>query len=425
MQFMPFQVLGIWLRGFLALLLLGAGVYLLSRWYDERTEFVAAAGATERADTGSQVESSTPTAASRQSPDRENEFRRVDWRFGLNRETAYLLGGLALIIWSLGGRFLSPTHWRKRGKDEPTDSLPGTVQRLKRPDGSELCVESYGRQDGTPLILTHGWGLDSQEWYYAKKELGNHFRLVAWDLPGLGRSTRPANNDWSLEKLAGDLEAVLTVAGDRPAVLVGHSIGGMIMLTFCRLFPEALNHRVCGLVIAHSTFTNPVKTTSMPGLHTALQKSVLEPLCHLMVALAPLAWLLNWLGYLNGSAHRATERSSFSGHETKGQLDFLARYNVRAWPAVVARGFLAMFRYDETATLASVNVPTLIVAGDKDTTCTPEASLQMSEAISDSSLVTLKDARHCGLFEHHDQFLVRVRDFAAKLGREALAGSTR
>lgn len=87
--------------------------------------------------------------------------------------------------------------------------------------------------------------------------------------------------------MAGDLEAVLGLAGDRPAVLVGHSIGGMITLTFCRLFPEALAARVAGLVLVHTTPTNPVKTTGMAAFYTAIQKPVLEPLCYLMIALAP------------------------------------------------------------------------------------------------------------------------------------------
>ncbi len=185
----------------------------------------------------------------------------------------------------------------------------------------------------------------------------------------------------------------------------------MIALTFCRLFPQALGSRVRGLVIAHSTYTNPVKTTSKPALYTTLQKPVLEPLCHLMIWLAPLVWLMNWLSYLNGSAHRSTERSSFSGHETRGQLDFLTRYYMKAWPGVIGRGMLAMFRYDATATLGTIPVPTLIVTGDQDGTCSPEASEYMAKTIPNARLATLRPAKHCGLFEHHGQFDELVAEF--------------
>ncbi len=54
-----------------------------------------------------------------------------------------------------------------------------------------------------------------------------------------------------MENLASDLEAVLATVGDRPAILVGHSMGGMILLTFCRLFPGAVGTRVAGLAVVH------------------------------------------------------------------------------------------------------------------------------------------------------------------------------
>ena len=99
------------------------------------------------------------------------------------------------------------------------------------------------------------------------------------------------------------------------------------------------------LVLALSTY-EPVRTTALGGLYSAIQKPILEPLCHLMVWFSPVVRALNWLSYLNGSAHRSTERSTFSGQETRNQLDFLARYTRNASPAVIGRGMLAMFRYD-------------------------------------------------------------------------------
>ena len=132
---------------------------------------------------------------------------------------------------------------------------------VRRPDGSELRVECYGPPDAPPIVWTHGWGANSTEWFSQKKHLTERFRLIVWDEPGLGLSKKPDDNDYRLENLAADLEAVLTFAGNRPAILIGHSIGGMITLTFCKQYPEALGHRVAGLVLAHTSYTNPVRTT--------------------------------------------------------------------------------------------------------------------------------------------------------------------
>ncbi len=267
------------------------------------------------------------------------------WEPGANRETAELLTGLALLTLALAGRPLTQGVMMlllRKGTDDPKPTRDGSVQRLRRPDGSELQVESYGPPDAPPIVLTHGWGANATEWYYEKKHLAGRFRLVVWDEPGLGLSRKPDNNDYSLEKLARDLDAVLALCGDRPAVLLGHSIGGMITLTFCRLFPEALGTRVAGLVLVHTTPTNPVRTTKGAAIYTALEKPVLVPLLRLTIALWPLVWVMNWLSYLNGSAHRSTHRESFAGTETRGQLDFAARFMPHGRPDVLARGMFGM-----------------------------------------------------------------------------------
>ena len=257
--------------------------------------------------------------------------------------------------------------------EDPFGGADGEVHTIRRPDGSELRVECYGPPDAPPIVWTHGWGANSTEWFYQKRYLADRFRLIVWDEPGLGLSKKPDNNDYRLENLAADLEAVLAFAGGRPAVLVGHSIGGMITLTFCKEFPERLGTRVAGLVLVHTTYTNPVRTTQMAGLYTAIEKPVLIPLMYLTIALWPLVWLMNWMSYFNGSAHRSTHKSSFSGNETRGQLDFAARFMPHGRPDVLARGMLGMIAYDATEVLPGIKVPTLVVVGDKDTTTTPEA----------------------------------------------------
>ena len=141
-----------------------------------------------------------------------------------------------MLIFGISTHFITSSS----GQDEPKPNLSDRVQQLTRPDGSKIQVEFYGLDHAPTLILTHGWKPDSTAWYYAKKQLTDQFRVIVWDLPGSGKSKKPENRDYSLEKFARDLEAVLELAGDQPVISVGHSIGAMILLTFCRLFPEHL-----------------------------------------------------------------------------------------------------------------------------------------------------------------------------------------
>jgi pimeloyl-ACP methyl ester carboxylesterase len=74
-------------------------------------------------------------------------------------------------------------------------------------------VEFYGPEDGQPIILTHGWGPNSTVWYYAKRQLTDRFRVIVWDLPGLGKSSGPKTTT-TPRKYARDLEAVVALVGN-------------------------------------------------------------------------------------------------------------------------------------------------------------------------------------------------------------------
>jgi pimeloyl-ACP methyl ester carboxylesterase len=414
MFFMPFQILGIWLRGLFGIVLLGLGIYLLTEWYNRRETVVTVSVARTESAGAPEIRDVAEPLENRQ------ETQIVHWQIGWNPETAFLLGGLALIGWSFaGGSLLYPRLFRRVGPEEPKAERVGKGQFHVLSDGTRLWIDSYGPADGDPIVMIHGWGLDSGDWFYAKRELTGRNRLIVWDLPGLGQSERPPDRDWSLERLAHMLNEIVTLAGGKRVTLAGHSIGGMIILTYCKLFPESLGTRIRSLVLAHTTYTNPVRTAKHSALYTALQKPVLEPLCHLMVWLSPVFRAMNWLSYFNGSAHRSTERGSFSGDETRGQLDFMSRYYCQSSPAVIGSGMLAMFRYDASELLPRIGIPTLVIAGEKDETCTPAASQHMATTIPHGQLVVLKAAKHCGIFEFHDRFAAAVREFLAGGSRTA------
>jgi pimeloyl-ACP methyl ester carboxylesterase len=365
MLFMPLNVLIIWLVGLLSIGILGGGIYILYEWY-----------------------------------------------IGELVEMSYLLTGLAMVAWSFGGRFISLPLFRRSGTDEPKDTRSTTVQRVPRPDGTVLQVEFYGPEDGQPIILSHGWGPNSTVWYYAKRQLSDRFRVIVWDLPGLGKSSKPQNKDYSLEKYARDLKAVVDLVGEKPVMLLGHSMGGMLMLTFCRLFPEYLGSRVASLILVDTTYTNPLKTSIFSKLLRILQKPLLEPLLYLTIGLSPLLWLMTWLSYLNGSLHISVELSGFTGTETRGQLDFSALLSALGSPGVLARGTLAMFKYDETATLPIINVPVLLIVGASDIATKPTASIRMKAELPQSDLVILKPGGHMSLMEQNEQFAKAIRKFS-------------
>ncbi len=325
-----------------------------------------------------------------------------------------MLAGLALLGLAFLGRHIVQLGFQ-RGEDEPQHTRSGTVRTLTQPDGTTIHAEVYGPPNGPTLVLTHGWGISSTEWYYAKRHLSDRFRVIVWDLPGLGLSSQPSDRDYALDKMASDLRAVLQLAEGRRAVLVGHSIGGMINLTFCRLYPQLLGSSVAGIVQVDTTYTNPVRTTKNARFSLAIQKPLAEPILHAMVLLSPAVRLLNWLSYQNGFAQLYNAHNSFAGSETQGQVDFVSQFQYRSSPAVVARGTLAMFHWDATPVLPHVNTPVLILVGDQDTTTLPTASERMQQSIPGARLQRINPGAHYSLLEQNGTVDAAVAQFASSV----------
>jgi len=386
----PAAVLGLWFRGIVGIAILVGGGWLLYHWYDALPRSVSVRAA----------ESVSKSPARRLAPAERIRAYRPGW----DQETAALGCGVLLLLGSIGGRTVNRRLFLRSTPRSIPEPPPSEPRQIDRPDGTKLHVEVSGPTSGPKVILTHGWGTDRTEWRWLQAELGPQYRHITCDLPGLGRSTGPGNKDYSLEKMANDLKAVVNAFGPEPVILIGHSIGGMIMLTFSRLFPELLGPAVSRMVIVHSTFTNPLRTMRFAALISMLQKPIVEPLLYLQIALSPLVRVMNWLSYWNGLTHNSLARDGFSGTESREQLDFVARYTLVASPAVIARGSLGMLRYDASDTLKAIPIPVLVVAGDQDPVTSLQASQRMRGEIPTTRLHTLTPAKHYGMIEHHAAF---------------------
>lgn len=403
---LPFSIFRTWFLGVFSWALLGLGIYLAYRCYEEFNR--------------PRESSIRPPAEQRdrdQSPERVEHNRTT----GQDREQsawypwALLAGAVSCFGVSLGGYW--PASWLLANSQgvEATALEPHQTLQVGRPDGTCLHVQIFGFNSGPTLLLTHGWSLDQSAWDYVKGELASRFRVVTWDLAGLGQSTQPANGDFSLEKMAGDLESVLKVAAPTGSVvLVGHSIGGMIQQTFCRLYPEHVGKSVEGMVLIHTTYTDPARTCLGSGLMTALEVPLIIPLNYVTIWLAPLAWLSNWQSYLNGSLHVSSRIESFSDKQTWQQLDHAARLAAGAWPANVARGNLAMLAFDEQATLPNVDLPVLVIAGKEDILTLPSASEYLDQQLPASRLYSI-DSAHLGHWELGDQVAQALQEFALQV----------
>jgi pimeloyl-ACP methyl ester carboxylesterase len=195
---------------------------------------------------------------------------------------------------------------------------------------------------------------------------------------------------------------------------VGHSLGGLIVQMFCRLYPQHLGKRVAGIVLAHTTYTNPLRTAAGARLWCALQRPVLTPLFYGLIVLWPLAWLLSWLNYLSGLGHLLVRGSNFAGRQTRGQVDYFAWVCALASPSVIGRGALATLAFEGREYLPAINLPALLITAEEDRVTRIDASLEMQRLLPQAELVSLSPAGHMGPWERHEAFAQAVAAFAGR-----------
>lgn len=378
---MPFIFILRFLFTLLSLVILGVAAYLLWTWYQ-----------------GEEV----------RDLDGFERIAREDWR---------LWTGLALLAWSLLGRVLLVPLLAK-GDTEPMRDERARSTIIDGWQGSKLYVESHGPAEAPTIVLTHGWSLDSTIWLYTRRDLSKRFRIITWDLPGMGRSTAGSSASIELEAFAKDLRAVIVFAGDKQVVVVGHSIGGMTIQTLARDNPAFFNRHVAGVVLLNTTYTNPLRTMILSGLAQALRWPVLEPMMHLTRALQPLAWLSAWQSYFSGSAHLAN-RFGFGRYVTRSQLNHTALLGTRNPPGNIAKGNLAMFNWDATGALSRTEVPVLVIGGDADIVTKPDASRDIARQAQRAQLQIVQGVNHMGFLERADVYNRAIEEFAASVQSQA------
>ncbi|OZG30172.1 alpha/beta hydrolase [Williamsia sp. 1138] len=112
---------------------------------------------------------------------------------------------------------------------------------VRAADGTALNVVAYGPPDGELMVLVHGWTCSTHYWYPQINAFGHRYRVIAYDQRGHGDSPR-GKTKLSVELLGQDLQAVLTavVPKGRRALVAGHSMGGMTILSWAKQFPQAV-----------------------------------------------------------------------------------------------------------------------------------------------------------------------------------------
>lgn len=288
------------------------------------------------------------------------------------------------------------------------------------PDGVPLAVREVGPTDAPlTVVFAHGFCLRMGAFHFQRMRLsdewGSDVRMIFYDQRGHGRSGEAPPETYTITQLGTDLETVLQVIAPRgPIVVVGHSMGGMTVLSHARQYPHHYGDRIVGAALISSAAEGVAKSP----LGEILNNPALEA-----------------ARFAARSAPKLVHRGRNATRSLIGPILRAASYaDVNVSPSIVAFSEKMMLEtpiptmieflhalevHDETAALRTLaNIPTLIVCGDHDLVTPDEYSRKMSHALRQSEMIIVSRSGHLVLLSKPEP----INDGLVRLVRRATPG---
>ncbi len=277
-----------------------------------------------------------------------------------------------------------------------SDIATAAVQtRRVRVGNAELHCEMAGA--GEPVLFIHGLGSCTEDWQPQIDHFRHGYRVVACDLRGHGRSSKP-RGPYSIESFASDVASMLRELQTGPAHVVGISLGGMVAFQLAVDAPE---------LVRSLTIVN-----SGPAVPAATFKQRL-PL-HIRLVYARV------LG-LRGMAKMIAKRLFPKPGQESLQRAFIARLAANDKHCYLASLRAIFAGWSVADRLAQIRCPVLVLAADQD--YTPLALKQAYAArLPDARVVVIADSRHAVPMEKPREFNEALATFLASMASVGVGG---
>jgi pimeloyl-ACP methyl ester carboxylesterase len=268
-------------------------------------------------------------------------------------------------------------------------------------DGMQVHMRDEGvRDDPFPIILLHGTGSSLHTWRGWIDGLKGSHRLISLDRPGFGLTGPNPSGDYSMRYYSDFLARFLDRLDIERAIIVGHSSGGQMAWQFASRYPD----RVAGLImLAPAGYP---RTTPLPaGLKIAMSPWASPLLEHILPRSEVKKGLQGMFGDPSKVTSEMVERS----------YQLALRPGNRKTLGQTLRQQLAT---DESANIANIHTPTLVIWGAKDTVVpmVPDAE-RFRNDIAGCELTTFSALGHMPQEEDSAATLVPVKHFLETLQR--------
>jgi len=242
---------------------------------------------------------------------------------------------LALILGGACTRQAPPSP-RPAPPAQPAPLAEGTPQIIDSADGVHIEYQVYGH--GEPaVVLVHGWANNANYWNEQLEDLKTRYTVVTLSLAGHGASGR--NREvWSMAHYAADVAAVARAIPNKKLVLVGHAMGGIVVLEAAR----TLGSRVIGIIAVDS-----LKSIGQPPMSKAQFEELVQP------------FRADFIGHM----HDFVAQYLFTKNADPAFVRKVADDMAHAAPQVAIPSLEALYHYDFAA-LPEIHVPIIAINSD-------------------------------------------------------------
>ena len=248
-----------------------------------------------------------------------------------------------------------------------------------------LTFQSNG--SGKDIVLLHGFCENSTCFNEQVLLLKDHYKVTVIDLPGVAHS--PYIEELSMEKCADEVHRTLMHIGISSCLMIGHSMGGYVTLSFAKKYPEFLK----GFGLLHST-SNPDSDERRSKRDQAIK--VIQDKGHEF-------YISNFIPPLFASSFNnpmVVERIINEGKRITSK-------------AIIAQLLSMKFRPSSNDFLKETDLPVLFIAGKHDAIIPVSDVIKQSAYVHKGSLVILPNAAHMGMIEDAEACSEAIKQFAS------------
>lgn len=242
---------------------------------------------------------------------------------------------------------------------------------------------------GTPVVLIHGLAGDYKAWLPKIAALKDHFRVIAFDSRGAGKSTQ-VDEPITTADLAADTLQLMDYLSITKAHMVGRSMGGAIAQHMALKAPE----RIISLTLCASfAQLDPLGRRVLMNMREALE------------------WRMNWTDHARHSVQNFVSADFFNRYPDRiAAIERLIGGETRL-PACYIRQNEACQSHNTVEDLHRIKQPTLIMAGDRDPICSLMATKMLSDGLPNAQTEIFQNASHFFLIEQSEKFMKILSDW--------------